>query len=725
MTNKTIFRVHPTVNFARFGTSEDYILSPETSAGLPQDGSHVTGGLPIKKGTESEPISSKDLRDQDGNLKKQAARFKIYAYEKNLNTYPCGEGNEVIIGTEINGWKVTDLLWSCHLANKKAAAYNVVNNLGINAYAKKKVPQMRNPEVHGDINSDNRLKRLMIDAGPRAISAKKSIDYQKKNNKVNKVNFDRRSPAYWVNKKGEITKLEDYPIRFPIDTNDELFEPSGPLETLGEMFTDEKGRLLVLPSTGNAVGQYDEYGVPIQMTGDLNNVGWFDSAADGPVKVTIVLQKKNEQTQEIETSTEEAFGAWVVCGDPAYAPQIRNVVSVWDDVYNMFVRELELQPNLYENDDYKPDYIPNFAQDIKPIFIASNLQRWTANLPPLALRAHTAVESISEGDDPNETIMAGLNFIRNPNKDETNIGMPLMPLSLGAAGTSFMTVTKTQYFFLEQWSKGECKQGQTSRKLGPGELLDMAALSNCLGGRYVPGIEVSYTIMEKDIYIQDWKTSGAGPFRIKHYPMDYKHRKIRKINKQDDDKQDDDKLNKATPYLTSGWIPLHKMTKGLEPGDVSKFMAIPWQTDYNSCSIHATAINTDGVNESNGAETTLYWSWPSQRPDAVYVAEEVINNVLPKQKWSIRGPGTYAVNPASAATFQDPLQSVKDWHKIGIIVQGTQVDSDDGEKKYSPNLYLEVQSQLTNPGEATDPVPAWPFNANPPKPKKGCPYHSN
>ncbi|WP_299410627.1 LodA/GoxA family CTQ-dependent oxidase [Acaryochloris sp. IP29b_bin.148] len=691
MKKRTVFRVHPTINFARFGTSEDYILSPDTSAGLPQDGTDITGGLPIKKGTESETITSQDLRDQDGNLKKQAARFRLYAYEVDkLDTYPSGNGTEVTIATQLpDGRTVTDLIWSSHLANKKAAAYNVVNNKGIEAYANNQVPQMRNPEVHGSIDSANRLNRLMIDAGPRAISAKNK----------EKASFDRCSTASWVRKNGKIETLPDYPIRFPIDTNDELFEPSGPLETLGDILTDEKGRLLVLPSMGNAVGQYDEYGVPIQMTGDLNNVGWFDSAADGPVNVTIVFN---------DGSTEEAFGAWVVCGDPAYAPQIRNVVSVWDDVYDMFVRDLNLQPELYNKVEgekdfvFNPDYKPNFVQDIQPVFIACNLQRWTANLPPLALRGHTAVESISEDDNPDQTIMAALNFIRNPNKDETNIGMPLMPLSLGAAGTSFMTVTKTQYFFLEQWSKKKFETGKANR-LGPGEFLDMSALANCLGGRYVPGIEVSYTIMDKDIYIQDWKTSGTGPFRIKQYPLTYEN------------------LDKETPYLSSGWIPLHNMTNGLEPGDVSKFMAIPWQTDYNSCSIHATAINTDGVNESNGAETTLYWSWPSQRPDAVYVAEEVVNNVLPKQKWSIRGPGTYAVNPASAATFQDPLQSVKDWHKIGIIVQGTNVDND--EQKYSPSLYLEVQSQLTNPGDTTDPVPSWPFNANPPKPKKGCPYH--
>ncbi len=691
------FRIHPTVNFARFGTSEEYILSPETSAGLPQKDSKVTGGLPIKKGTEKTTVTSKDLRDEEGNLKKQAARFRIYAYEtQRVETYPSdnslkdtnGENIEITIGTILpDKRKVVDLLWSSHLANKKAAVYNVVNNKGIKAYADGQVPQKRNPEVHGTIDSPERLNSLMIDAGPRAIRASKPGETAK---------FDRCSEATCVKENGKIEPLPEYPIRFPEDSNDELYEPNGPLDSLGEILTDDKGRLLVLASSGNAVGQYDEYGVPIQMTGDLNNVGWFDSAADGPVNVTILFN---------DGSTEEAFGAWVVCGDPAYAPQIRNVVSVWDDVYNMFVRDLELQDDLFlqdryaEGGNYNPNYEPNFAQDIKPIFIACNLQRWTANLPPMALHAHRAVEAITEENDPNTTIMAALNFIRNPNKDETNIGAPLMPLSLGAAGTSFLTVTKTQYFMLEQWSKGLFKKGEGST-LAPGELLDIAAMANCLGGRYVPGIEVSYTIMDKDIYIQDWKKTGAGPFRIKHKYLDY-------IG-----------LDKDTPYLTSGWIPLHDMTDGLQPGDISKFMATPWQTDYNSCSIHATAINTDGINKSNGADSTLYWSWPSQRPDAVYVAEEVFNNVLPQQKWSIRGSGTYALNPASSATFQDPLQSVNDWDKIGIIIQGTNVDSETQE--FSPDFYLEVQSQLTDPGDAVNPVPAWPFNANPTKKKRRC-----
>jgi len=156
------------------------------------------------------------------------------------------------------------------------------------------------------------------------------------------------------------------------------------------------------------------------------------------------------------------------------------------------------------------------------------------------------------------------------------------------------------------------------------------------------------------------------------------------------------------------------MNDGLQPGDLSKFMAVPWQTDYNSCSIHQTSINTDGVNTSTSTPTMLYWSWPSQRPDAVYLADEVINGVLPPQQWSIRGAGTYSDNPATAATFQNPLQAVTQWDRIGIVLQGTAIPGHED----IPEYYLEAKSRLQVPGIPTNPVLAWPFNANPHKGQK-------
>ena len=44
---------------------------------------------------------------------------------------------------------VRDVIWTVHLANKKANAYNVVNSQGLQAYADGKVPQLRNPGSTG------------------------------------------------------------------------------------------------------------------------------------------------------------------------------------------------------------------------------------------------------------------------------------------------------------------------------------------------------------------------------------------------------------------------------------------------------------------------------------------------------------------------------------------------------------------------------------------------
>ena len=670
---KLVFRIHPSMNFARVGSSPEFYLSPETSAGLPLPGTRTTGGLPIKAGTEDTLISSEDLRDKKGALKRQAARFRLFAYDLDgPDRYPNGGGVEIRPGSTLaDGRRVANVVWTVHLANKKAAAYIVVNSQGLDAYANGKVPQLRNPETYGDIDSPARLGSLMIDPGPRTIQSVGGAT----------VSFDASTTPSCSDGKGGVTQVPDYPVVFPSTSGEELFQPSGPLDTLGELQVDAEGRLLVLPAYGRTAAVYDEYGSPIPLTGDLNNVGWFDDLSDGPVSATIVFT---------DGSTVEAFGAWVACVDPGYAPQIRNVVSVWDDVYDTWIRELALEPDIYDAGagGFNPAYKPAFESVVRPIFRGAALMRWTANLPDMAIRAHEAVDAIGPTNRPVETIMAGLTFIRNPNLDsETHIGVPLMPLSVGDAGKNFLTVTKTQYFFLEQWAKSVYEPG--SVRLGPGETLDMAALSNCLGGRYVPGIEVSYVVRQPDMYITDWQTSGSGPFRVKHKALDYA------------------KAQKETPFLTGGWIPLHGMTNGLEPGDLSKFMAVPWQTDYNSCSIHQTSINTAGKNTSTGNPSTLFWSWPAQRPDAVFVAQDVVNNVLPPRKWSIRGNDTYALDPATAATFQDPLDAVANWDKIGFVLQGTAIG--DG-VTYAADYYLEVQSRL-GPGGGSDVVPTWPFNA--------------
>ena len=278
----TSFRLHPTINFARVGSSDNFYLSPETSAGLPVAGEeHLLGGLPIRRGTENEPISSDDLRDSGGNLLRQAARFRIYVYDfAPPESYPNRGGVEVVRGTRLaDGRVVADVVWTVHLANKKANAYDVIPSQGLQAFADHKLPGLRNASLYGTVDTTQRLQQLVIDAGPRALTSSAG----------GIVAFDARTVASYSDGTGVIAQLPSYPVSFPDTVNSRLFQPSGPLDSLGELRTDERGRLLVLAGHGRTAAVYDEYGDPMPLTGDLNNDGWFDDAADGPVSATIVF----------------------------------------------------------------------------------------------------------------------------------------------------------------------------------------------------------------------------------------------------------------------------------------------------------------------------------------------------------------------------------------------------------------------------------------------------
>ncbi|WP_447017979.1 LodA/GoxA family CTQ-dependent oxidase [Shewanella algae] len=127
-------RIHPTIGFARVGNSMDYYIEPQTIAAMPQPGQTLTGGLPIKAGTDNTPISSSDIRDSQGRLKRQGARFKIYQYpQQNSPSYPAPQAQEVTIGSKVDGKRVTDIIWTVHLANKKANCWEMDEsaNLGI------------------------------------------------------------------------------------------------------------------------------------------------------------------------------------------------------------------------------------------------------------------------------------------------------------------------------------------------------------------------------------------------------------------------------------------------------------------------------------------------------------------------------------------------------------------------------------------------------------------
>ena len=287
------------------------------------------------------------------------------------------------------------------------------------------------------------------------------------------------------------------------------------------------------------------------------------------------------------------------------------------------------------------------------------------------------------GNDPNGTLLDHLGFIRDPSREDQASDPRLMPLSLGDAGKSFLCLTLTQYFFLQRWAAKASSQGP-GPKLGFGEYLDKAVLMNCLGGRFSPGIDMTYICREPDLYIEKWQTSGTGPFRIHPKPLQYEEAKS------------------GTPFLTLGYVPRRDPgsagsgTHGLEPGDISKFMAIPWHTDYNSCATHLPAPNPPQNN-------TLFWSWPAQRPVSVFRTKDLKNGKPVIQRFSVRGDGTATTDPAEVGRYHCRIDIIKHWHRIGIVLQGSAIDTEGG--PYSSEYYLEVASLFKEDGDEVKPWP--------------------
>ena len=130
--NKTdcIFRIHPSIGFARVGNSPDaWYLEPTSVGGLPTEADADGNEHPVRQ------------YKQGGQIKRQAARFRIYRHEKGKAPVEVASGR---------GFR--SVKWTVHVANKKAAWYQFQELQGNvmlgtdNTYEKQGVP-LRNANV--------------------------------------------------------------------------------------------------------------------------------------------------------------------------------------------------------------------------------------------------------------------------------------------------------------------------------------------------------------------------------------------------------------------------------------------------------------------------------------------------------------------------------------------------------------------------------------------------
>ena len=573
------YKIHPAIGAARIGNSAEYYLAPETPGGLPLD---RNTGKPIYSGPGLPPQNI--YHDASGALKKQGARFKVFAYD---NADPADPGTRVEVGTtKVNGKTVTGIEWTVYLANKKAswfqfeqltgsgmegdAGYNKNNANNAKGNPLRFNNALGTSDDPATIN-DPKRKQLILDPGPRTVSG--------------------------ANAPAEDFKIASKGLQ-PFD-----------FTTLGRIVTDADCNLIVLGGEGSS-GTTDR---PIQITAYANNNGWFDDVSDGPVSGALVLEDGTKVP--IDTPS------WVLCGPPKYAPEIVNIVSMYDTMYDIFVQTFGLNPRLFKN-GFQASYQPNRAAEIVPLLSRPNLYQYAAILPQFARTRHAALPALSS-----QQFKQGVEAVlRSPDKKNSAGLMPYLagdnPIT-DLQASNFLTLTATQFFILQQFANNVFSDSPPPAQ-GEGVALDQASLENCVGGAFCPGIEMTWICRNTTIYMPlAANPSLSDAFRIRHKDL------------------------KGGLTLTNGAD--NDYSAGLEPGDIIKYMAQPWQADFNECSIQPIP----GPNGPN------YWWWPAQRPYSVFPAADPAQQ-LPWTRLSANDPDPDHVFP--------DLQMVTNWKDVGFIL---------------------------------------------------------
>ena len=221
---------------------------------------------------------------------------------------------------------------------------------------------------------------------------------------------------------------------------------------LGEVRTDEEGRLLVLGGFGTAASPS---GHP--NTGQ-DNAGPYDDVSDGPVRATVRLHATGEEL--------EAAGAWVIVGPPKFAPQLDSVITLHDAIFQMAVEQ-----NWLTAKDR-----PSYTYDIHPILQRARTAQWVVED---AARRHRWADPVYDVRKRRDI------FGRLRKPDGGGGDMPRL--------SGRPTLTKTQYRLMKAWKDDHFDRDWTvppvpQAQVNP-EGLDRAALQACVGASFAPGIE--------------------------------------------------------------------------------------------------------------------------------------------------------------------------------------------------------------------------------------------
>jgi hypothetical protein len=615
--------IHPAIGITRVGNSAvDFYIGPQLIDPPPR------------------PVGF--YRDATGALKREAAQFRIYGYNA------VGEAVGELTSDQ------ADIVWTAHVANRKAAWYQWRIAMDIPEAADTVLPR-RNVKVTA-------RDTLVIDPGPQSISGRDA------------------TPVTCV---GQFTGV---PVK------------------LGELRTDAGGHLLFLGGHGVSASPT---GAPIFIEGDdnsfINADGWYDDTCDGPISATVTIEKRAIPVES----------AWVVSAPPNYAPQLKAERTLYDVLFDLFVQAGWMQP---------PATI-SFARDVHPILQRLSGLQWVNqgfatqfghngrfDFEDLTLIERLSMLPRAGAYDANAELRRQVfNSFRPPEPSDGNqLPWPwlygdAMEVPAGKSPRQNATISQTQYDILQRWTNGdfvadgECEPPPARIEDVPLEeqpaMLDRAALEFCLADAFHPGCELTWPMRHQTMY--------RAPFRIR-------------MRRPDETEPDyGATLNQAQILSRRG--PLYAQG----PGDVSRWMGLPWQAD--------TAFCRSGYDTQYDPFAPTFW--PAHVPNQVLSAADYAVVVDPHQPIARRIEAfTSRTNwnkPLHGSTAQQMEQMVRVFGSMGLMEVHPGVAGDPTfparmmVASYGPNVALADTTSLGGAVPATAPKEEMAAASGGPHPKLG------
>lgn len=409
---------------------------------------------------------------------------------------------------------------------------------------------------------------------------------------------------------------------------------------LGELSTDELGRLLFLGGHGVSGTPFPQNSIATY----ANNRAWYDDTSDGPVSAEVTISGRKIPVDP----------AWVVTAPPNYAPDLKSNITMYDVIFD-----------LYQGLLFDPFNKVSFTQDILPILRRFCELQWV-NFGYFLMFGWGAPYDFTRSDylrrlatkQPEfaESRRQVLNLFRNP--AAPNLEIVQWPQNYGddvqippSAPGSMLSVTNTQYAMLQKWAAGDFEDDWNPQVPEPSqrvedypldqqpELLTRAALAFCSGGPFHPGCELPWIMRHVWVY--------CAPFRIRPRAADGQPER--------------DYGDVLTPQVAVGENgPMYAS----RPGDLTRWMAVPWQTDTAGCRAGYTPA----------WDPFLPTFWPARVPNHVFTSDNYqafLRAASPEDRMKAFDTRATWLRFLDGGIIEQMRQMTTEFGKLGVVVRKT------------------------------------------------------